>query len=283
MDQDILKEIPFEDLQLLSKLYKNHETEAPHVYSLINTQISWRRKKPELQEMTFWGVQNNWLRTGTFIFLNEDSCYDLFVFTLEESCETLKEALIRTKRIDWTRKLIQWFAVSNKHVPTVLEVIKELKLPLHHCTETRLWAIEREKALEFQFKYPNDIYVKQLSKSDVSVINNNWPHKYEGSENYLSRFIEMNTCYGIFLKSDDKLVCWVLKNHLGQLGILQTLPEYKRKGYASLITKVMSKDIAKDGHNPLGTVLISNNASESMFEKLGFHYIDKCTYIECFE
>ncbi|KAK9694194.1 protein of unknown function (DUF5645) [Popillia japonica] len=283
MDQDILQEIPFEDLKLLSKLYKNHQEEAPHVYSLLNTQISWKRKKPELEGLTFWGVQNNWLQTGTFIFLNECSCYDLFVFTLEESCKTLKEALIQTKRIDWTKKLIQWFAVLNRHVPTVLEVIKELNLPLHHCTKTRLWGIEREKALEFEFKYPNDIYIKPLSKSDVTIINDHWPHKYDGSENYLSQFIEMNTCYGIFLKSDDKLVCWVLKNHLGQLGILQTVPEYKRKGYASLITKMMSKQIAKDGHHPAGTVLINNKVSESMFEKLDFRCIDKCTYIECSE
>lgn len=92
----------------------------------------------------------------------------------------------------------------------------------------------------------------------------------------------MNDCYGVFLQSNGDLVCWVLKNHLGQLGILQTLPEYKRRGYATLIIKVMSKDIAEDGHDPLGTVLVGNIASEGMFEKLGFHRMDKCSYIECF-
>lgn len=71
---------------------------------------------------------------------------------MEEDCKTLREALTRTKKIDCSKKL-QWYAVLARHLPTVLEVIKELKLPLDHLTETRLWVIEKEKALKFEIKY----------------------------------------------------------------------------------------------------------------------------------
>lgn len=46
-----------------------------------------------------------------------------------------------------------------------------------------------------------------------------------------------------------------------------------------LVTKLMAKEIAEDGYNPLGTIVRGNVASESMFAKLGFRCIDICTYI----
>lgn len=88
----------------------------------------------------------------------------------------------------------------------------------------------------------------------------------------------MNNSYGVFLKSDGSLVCWMLMNHMGQLGVLQTVPVYKRKGYAMLLTKIMSKEIAEEGQNPSTVIVRGNVASESMFAKLGFHSIDVCTY-----
>ncbi|GJQ65986.1 hypothetical protein Trydic_g4079 [Trypoxylus dichotomus] len=282
MEDDILQEIPIGDLQLLSDLYESHCAEAPHVYSLLKTQIAWKRKYPGLQGLTILGVSGDWLQTGTFVLVHQISCYDLFVFTLEEECKTLRRALTRTKRIDWSRELIQWYAVLSRHVPMVLEVVKELNLPLDHCTETGLWVIEKAKALQFEIKSPPEVFISKLDKSHVSIVNYHWPHRYKGSDRYISAFISMNTCYGVFLKNNANLVCWVLKNHLGQLGILQTLAEHKRKGYATLVIKMMSKDIAGEGHDPLGTVLVGNTASERIFEKLGFRRIDSCSYIECF-
>lgn len=90
----------------------------------------------------------------------------------------------------------------------------------------------------------------------------------------------MGSGYGVFLKEDDTLASWVFKNQMGTLGILQTVEEHKRKGYASLILKVMSKEIGEDGHDPLGTVLVKNRASQVMFMKLGFKELDKVTFVE---
>ncbi|KRT79037.1 hypothetical protein AMK59_8424 [Oryctes borbonicus] len=281
MNEDILQEISDGDLPLLSKLYANHQNEAPHVYSLLNTCIVWKKKKPNSNYLTFFGVNGDWLESGTFILLMQYACYDLFIFTLERDCKTLFESLTRTKTIDYTKRII-WYAIADRHTSTVVDALKELKPSFYQPIPGAFWVIEREKALQFKIECPDDVYIGKLNKSHVPLINCHWPHRFEGSEVYLGAFVELNNCYGVFLKSDDKLVSWVLKNHMGQLGILQTLSEHKRKGYGSLITKVLSKEIAEEGHHPLGTVVRGNVASETMFATLGFRCTDLCIYFESY-
>ena len=91
----------------------------------------------------------------------------------------------------------------------------------------------------------------------------------------MGTFVDLNGGYGAFLKSDGMLVSWVLKNFLGQLGILQTLEDHQGKGYAKLMVKALAKEIATDGHNPFGTVIVGNTTSENLFEKLGFEMLGK--------
>lgn len=89
----------------------------------------------------------------------------------------------------------------------------------------------------------------------------------------------MNETYGIFLKSNDNLVCWVMRNFIGMISNLQTVPEHKRNGYAVLITKVIAKEIAAQGHNPIACIMEGNLRSEKLFLKLGFWKYDDCTFI----
>lgn len=79
MDEDILQELTLEDIELLSQKYSSFQREAPHVCSLLKTQILWKRRKPDLRGLTFFGVKNNWLESGTFILLSEVS---LIIFVL---------------------------------------------------------------------------------------------------------------------------------------------------------------------------------------------------------
>lgn len=54
---------------------------------------------------------------------------------------------------------------------------------------------------------------------------------------------------------------------------LQTDEKFYGRGYAKLITKVISKSIAELGHNPCGGIFETNTASRALFEKLGFKVI----------
>lgn len=87
--------------------------------------------------------------------------------------------------------------------------------------------------------------------------------------------------YGVFLKSDNSIAAWIFKNQLGCLGILQTVEKHKCKGYGSLLSKILAKEVGEDGHNPLGTVLTHNKPSQIMFTKIGFRTLDRVTFFEC--
>lgn len=128
------------------------------------------------------------------------------------------------------------------------------------------------------FRCPTDVYIKKLDQSHVDTINSVWPHRYENSEKFISLLIEMNDSFGVFLKSTDELVSWILLSIMGQLGVLQTAEGHKRKGYACLITKYMSKHLALKGYSALGTVIDKNNSSINMFTKIGFKSIGIAKY-----
>lgn len=123
--------------------------------------------------------------------------------------------------------------------------------------------------------------MEKLNKSHVNVINLYWLHNHKGSENYLSTLIEKNDVYGIFLKSNNKLICWVLRNHFGLLCNLQTLPEYYGEGYGSLLVKIISKELAGRENDFIGCIIINgNDVSESFFGRLGFRKFQGCMFLE---
>lgn len=112
----------------------------------------------------------------------------------------------------------------------------------------------------------------------MKTVNDFWPYKDDDTIEYVTVLIEMNNCYGIFLKSDNSLVSWILKSNFGELANLTTVPEYARKGYGSLMTMYMSKEIAEEGYSVMATIVLGNLASENLFGKLGFDCVDRCRY-----
>ena len=108
-----------------------------------------------------------------------------------------------------------------------------------------------------------------------------WPHKYDGSREYFETFVKQQAGYGVFLKSNGMLVCWILKSHLGVLTHLFTIEEHARKGYASFILKVASRDLALEGLDVVVCVVVGNDKAENLFRGLEFEPYDSCTFIKC--
>lgn len=69
VEDDILKDIPDEDLPELAKMYEKHKDWAPHAYSAITNGIAWREKKRE-RYLIFMSPNGCWRQDGTFfVFL----------------------------------------------------------------------------------------------------------------------------------------------------------------------------------------------------------------------
>ncbi|KAI4469221.1 hypothetical protein MML48_2g00003611 [Holotrichia oblita] len=150
---DILQDIPDEDVPLLRNLYKDHQNEAPYVYSLLNTYMVWKNKKPNLNCISLFGVNDDWLKTGTFILLFEYACNNsLVIYTLEDDCQTLIKSLTQTTRIDWEKRTI-WSPVMAIHIPVVYNILRELDKWPRKITTDKMWMLDREKALQLEIQY----------------------------------------------------------------------------------------------------------------------------------
>lgn len=51
---------------------------------------------------------------------------------------------------------------------------------------------------------------------------------------------------------------------------LQTDKEYINRGYATLVTKYLSKQLAESGYDVYAAIFENNQASRNLFTKLGF-------------
>lgn len=68
--EDILRVIPDDELTDLAEFYKE-DIRAPYVYSFIKTVQIWKMKAPEKRYMTFYSIEGEWRKSGTFFALVE--------------------------------------------------------------------------------------------------------------------------------------------------------------------------------------------------------------------
>ncbi|KAJ8924214.1 hypothetical protein NQ315_007005 [Exocentrus adspersus] len=280
-EEDILVDIPDENLPELAEMYKKHQDWAPHVYSTIMTGLEWRKKKNE-KYMIFMSPNGCWKEDGIFFLLLAYNAFDIFYFTLgdgENICEAFRRSkILQPKGCNTSRESL--YCIHQKLYTPVREVIiKEMGKTLMAEHPSHMFSISSDEALKFQIQCPEEVYIKHLDTTHADFVNSLWLGRYENAEKLLSLLIEMNGGYGLFLKSNDQLVSWVLLSMMGQLTILQTLDGYKRKGYASVLVKYISVELAKKGYNAFGAVFAENVASVAMFEKLGFKYLGIAVYL----
>ncbi|KAJ8977607.1 hypothetical protein NQ317_011779 [Molorchus minor] len=248
-NNDILLDIAHEDLPKLAELYKQHKDVLPYAYSMITTAIEWKKKRTE-DYITLTSPNGCWRENGTIVALvKTGSSSEVYIFSLAKSNKNLYDALIHSKRINYAKLFLFACIHENLH-PTVKKVLEEKNVQGDDI-ENFMFAINTKDALKFVPDCPPEVYIGKLNKNHVLDVNSRWPHRYRNSDKFISFLIEMNDAYGVFLKSNDELVAWILLSVMGQMAILQTKEGYERKGYASLVVKYMSKELAKKVKLPL--------------------------------
>lgn len=90
----------------------------------------------------------------------------------------------------------------------------------------------------------------------------------------MTTIARLNGGYGLFSKKDNSLVSWIMQSNLGSLGMLQTLEEYKGKGYGKTVTQAQMRYLAeKEDLDSTVFVVRTNEASQRLFESLGFVHV----------
>lgn len=122
------------------------------------------------------------------------------------------------------------------------------------------------------------MHLKSLSQAHVEKVNSMWPHNYEDSDKFILYSIKYHLNVGMFNEKNE-LIAWSLRYDNGSLAVLQVDNGHLRKGYGSLIAKIMCKKIANEFNIDVTALIQHENVkSLGMFTKLGFKEVGPHTW-----
>lgn len=130
------------------------------------------------------------------------------------------------------------------------------------------------------FRCPEEVEIKRLQTSHSNLVSSLWPKKFDNFNEYIESIIHQNHCFGVFSYLNGELVSWALQLEMGNIGIVQTLEQHQKKGYASLAVKRLAQEIAEEDEDPTVFLEISNEQNQFFFEKLGFSNVGLCNNIK---
>lgn len=280
---DVLLELTQGDILQLHNFYAKFQDSAPQIWNFLHSVLKWVETNSNL--IKIYALNGQWFPDGTFIAILKFNCYEIYMHTMEKSCKRLVFALKHTKVIKWDIDTVI-YALHSDLQPHVIKTLRELEIPICFVQDNSLWLNSADDGVlnikSESLRLGADFYLGPLNESHANVINEIWPYRYEGSEEYVRTIIEQNGGMGIFRSNtakQDELVAWVLKNGVGMLGLLQTKNEYKKMGLASWAVKAMCKKMLSENYIPMCTIALSNEASQKTFIKSGFKLFAKCCYI----
>jgi len=117
-----------------------------------------------------------------------------------------------------------------------------------------------------------------------TLCDNSWIYYQPQFRVEAAKMIQSNMSVGVFLnhpeKGEETLAAMVLQTEYGGIGLLTTLPEHRRKGLAALAMSHLIQDLVRKGITPFGLNAAKNQASSSLFAKLGFKKVGLYQWIQ---
>lgn len=124
------------------------------------------------------------------------------------------------------------------------------------------------------------MYLKRLTLEDnVDLIYDLWTNKVIHTKEDIINIISKSFAYGLLSKSNNELLAWVMLSHYGAIGTLYTLESARKRGFAKILVKKISKELAREMIPPYTTIVEKNITSISLFRSLGFNQITRFRYV----
>lgn len=114
----------------------------------------------------------------------------------------------------------------------------------------------------------NEIEIMTLDETYSEYVYNNYSSKDTADVDYIKNRIKTNTMLGAFI--DKKLVGFIGTHEEGSIGILEVLPQYRKKGIGGMLQKYATNLALAQDRIPYGQVKINNENSIKLQKKLGF-------------
>ncbi|KAM9476919.1 glycine N-acyltransferase-like protein 3 isoform 2-T2 [Clarias gariepinus] len=194
---------------------------------------------------------------------NADLFKDNYIFTKDEA--SLRNMLIRTDIFDWK----QYFCLSVdlRH----MEMVKNVGLN-QGVTNIRNYMFH-QMTLRDPSKLTTErlpLQVSSLNESHVDLVNRTWKYGMGEFSGRLIRNMIVNFPSFCVLDAEGRPVSWILTYASGGMGMLYTLLEHRRKGYAKALVTIMAKKLHSEGYPVYCLIEEDNETSYRLFTSLGF-------------
>lgn len=272
--RDKLKPINREDWPALRDMFQSEWPQHELGYNTIQNYINWVAIDPKIKQLQILGLNDNWRDNGTFIVVDR---YQIYMYSLDESGDSLKRALLL---LDWDYSYLIVSAQESKR-EVIREALRSCNVDFQWEADSIKYELLKEDCLKLEISLPAGLHLKKLDVKHARIANNVWPWRHEGSEYFLKRIAAWNTSIGLFNESGEMLA-WSFVWPTGAIGPLEVAKDHFRKGYGTLITKAIAREVAKVGLNCYGTVVSTNAPSIAMFNKLGFQRLETTYYVRTF-
>ncbi|HEY8390378.1 MAG TPA: GNAT family N-acetyltransferase [Clostridia bacterium] len=116
-----------------------------------------------------------------------------------------------------------------------------------------------------------DFEIKPLTLDYVNFVFDNYSNR--SSIRYITDRIKSNSMFGAF--SGNDIMGFIGVHDEGSMGMLEVMPEYRKKGVGYALEAFLISERLKNGHIPYAHIFTSNIASCNLQKKLGMEFADQ--------
>ncbi|GBP19190.1 hypothetical protein EVAR_11512_1 [Eumeta japonica] len=115
---------------------------------------------------------------------------------------------------------------------------------------------------------PPDVELVRLQPEHMKAVHDLYPASDIECREVFEKLVAELPAYGIFV--EGQLAAWMVQSYYGAMFSMQTRPEYRRKGYGLYLARKLTREVAARGYRPFVVIRPENDASRSLYAKLGF-------------
>lgn len=115
-----------------------------------------------------------------------------------------------------------------------------------------------------------DVEMRPLVLENVKAIHDLYPASEIECLEVFEKLVTKLPGFGIFSVETGDLAAWMIQSYYGAMCSMQTRPEYRRKGYGMHLARALTGLVLKRGYQPFVVIRPENDASKSLYIKLGF-------------
>ncbi|XP_056590781.1 glycine N-acyltransferase-like protein 3 [Triplophysa dalaica] len=197
---------------------------------------------------------------------------DFNMYSIYSNDKDALKHLLKTPGVIDTDAFTLLAGVDIRHLAAVQEFADEHGIPWKVQCVMNVLMLQDTSHLCLKESYAR-LRFPAVSTAHAHLVNSTW--KYGGdanSYNSVLNYITHNPSVCIVEEDRSEPVSWLLLYQHCALGLLYTLPQHRRKGYAKLLVSIMSQNLLERGYPVYCFVEEENEPSHKLFSSLGFKH-----------